>query len=152
MPLRPHPLPLSLARQQEAGGSRLTSEPVPKGLSPLWVQVFLPIRLPIPLPGLGRRGRSRGDNRATARPADSQARANLLGLGRDFHLLSKFPFIVGFVCWLFSPFSFSFLPLSQQHGVQEGGETRPGAPRSLLLVPGQPELWTPALLALVQAH
>lgn len=152
MPLRPHPLPLSLARRQEAGGSRPTSEPVPKGLSPLWVQVFLPIRLPIPLPGLGKRGRSRGDNRAAARPADSQARANLLGLGRDFHLLSKFPFIVGFVCWLFSPFSFSFLPLSQQHGVQEGGETRPGAPRSLLLVPGQPELWTPALLALVQAH
>ena len=93
----PPSLPLSRARRQEVGGSLWSSDLVPEGLRPLLIQVFLQIRV---LP-LGSRGA--GAKRTATRRAPSQMLTNMLGPGREFHLLSKFPFGVGFDCWLPAP-------------------------------------------------
>ena len=43
-------------------------------------------------------------------PLASSHMLNLLGVRREFHSISKFPFLVSFVCWLSPTFSFSFFP------------------------------------------
>ena len=107
-----HPVPVSLAidRRLVAVTPPLTLSWRVSGLSSTGV-------FQIPALGLGRlQGERPGLPQKKkkmprqAPPLASSHVLNLLSVRREFHSISKFPFLVGFVCWLSPTFSFSFFP------------------------------------------